>query len=93
MSSPRTDLYFGIFEWQSGDGAPRVARRSVPPPAFIPDPRTGRHLHISTIQASTPAICPACSSRANGGFVSFVDDMRIAYACPQCLELVWIKGA
>ncbi len=93
MTAPRTDLYFGIFEWQPSGGNPRVARRTVPPPAFIPDPRTGRRLHISTIQASTPAICPACSCHAHGGFVSFEDDLRIAYACPQCKQLVWIKGA
>jgi hypothetical protein len=93
MSYARTDLYFGIFEWQSFDGAPRVTRPSVPPPAFVPDPRTGRQLRISTIQAGTPAICPVCSCHAHGGFVSFEDDLRIAYACPRCMELVWIKGA
>jgi hypothetical protein len=93
MSQPRTDLYFGLFEWQSAGGAPRVARRNVPPPAFVTDPRIGRRLRVSTLQAGTPAICPACSSHAHGGFVSFEDDLRIAYACPSCLELVWIKGA
>ena len=94
MSSARTDLYFGIFEWQSSGGAARIAlRQNAMPPAFIPDPRTGHRLHISTIQAATPAICPACSSHAHGGFVSFEDDLRIAYACPKCLELVWIRGA
>lgn len=93
MSRARTDLYFGLFEWQSADGVARIARRSSPPPVVIPDPRTGRHLHVSTIQASTVAICPACSCQAQGGFVSFEDDLRIAYACPHCMELVWIKGA
>ncbi len=93
MSSARTDLYFGLFEWQSADGVASVARRSVPTPAVIPDPRTGRRLHVATLQASTPAICPACSCHAHGGFVSFEDDLRIAYACPHCMELVWIKGA
>ena len=93
MTAPRTDLYFGIFEWQSAGGNPRVARRNIPPPTSIPDPLTGRHLHISTIQASTFAICPACSCQAQGGFVSFEDDLRIAYACPRCMELVWSRGA
>ncbi len=93
MSRARTDLYFGLFEWQSFGGSARVTAASVPPPSFVPDPRTGRHLRISTIQASTPAICPVCSCHAHGGFVTFEDDMRIAYACPACRELVWIKGA
>jgi hypothetical protein len=93
MSYPRTDLYLGLFEWQSSNGVPRVTRRDAAPPTVIPDPRTGRRLRVSTIQASTPAICPACSCHAHGGFVSFEDDLRIAYACPRCMELIWIKGA
>jgi hypothetical protein len=93
MSYERTDLYCGVFQWQAADGQAPVIRPTVPPPSFVPDPRTGRRLRISTIQASTPAICPACSCRAHGGFVSFEDDLRIAYACPRCMELIWIKGA
>ncbi len=93
MNSARTDLYFGIFEWQSSDGVARVTRRKESPPTGIPDPRTGRRLRISTVQASTPAICPACSCRAHGGFITFEDDLRIAYACPRCQRLIWITGA
>ncbi len=91
MSYARTDLYFGLFEWHPSDGSPRVLRRQTPPPAFIPDP-TGRRLRVSTLQAGTPAICPSCSCHAHGGFVSFEDDLRIAYACPRCQQLVWIAG-
>ncbi len=90
--SGRTDLYLGLFEWQSSARGGRVAARAVSPP-FVADPCTGRRLRISTIEASTPAICPACSSRAHGGFVTFANDLRMAYACPACLELVWINGA
>lgn len=93
MSCARTDLYFGLFEWQSSGGVARIIGRSPSPPAAIPDPHTGRHLRISTIEASTPAICPACSCHADGGFVSFEDDLRMAYACPLCKQLVWIRGA
>ena len=71
----------------------QVAEFLHPSPTVIPDPHTGRRLHVATLQASTPAICPACSCHADGGFVSFEDDLRIAYACPRCMELVWIKGA
>jgi hypothetical protein len=28
-----------------------------------------------------------------GGFVSFEADLRMAYACPECRELVWLSGA
>ncbi len=93
MSSPRTDLYYGLFEWEASGGIGRVTGRGPSPPAAIPDPLTGHRLHISTIQASTPAICPACSCHAHGGFVSFEDDLRIAYACPRCMQLVWLNGA
>jgi hypothetical protein len=92
MSLARTDLYYGLFEWQVSGGAPRVIRRRSPAPVSVPDP-TGRRLRVSTLQAGTAAICPSCSCRADGGFVSFEDDLRIAYACPECQELIWIKGA
>ena len=32
-------------------------------------------------------------STGSGGFVSFDGDLRMAYACPQCRELVWVAGA
>ncbi len=92
MSLGRTDLYHGLFEWQVSDGAPIVIRPRTPPPVFIPDP-TGRRLRVSTLQAGTAALCPSCSCHAHGGFVSFEDDLRIAYACPECQELIWIRGA
>ncbi len=89
----RDDLYFGLFEWQGFDGGPaRIAPHQAPPDA-IPCPDTGRALKIATLQASTRAICPACARKGDGGFVSFVSDLRLAYACPACQELVWIKGA
>jgi uncharacterized paraquat-inducible protein A len=92
-SITRDDLFHGLFEWQAlGDGRGRVTRRAAPPHA-IPCPDTGRSLKVATLQASTKAICPACQRQADGGFVSFVSDLRLAYACPACRELVWIKGA
>jgi hypothetical protein len=29
----------------------------------------------------------------HGGFLSFDGDLRIAYACPQCCQFVWLAGA
>jgi hypothetical protein len=40
-----------------------------------------------------PAICPSCATQGHGGFVSFVGDLRMAYACPACLCLIWVQGA
>jgi hypothetical protein len=89
----RTDLFNGLFRWEAGlDGAPRVARHASTP-ATVPCPTTGRPLHVATIDATTTAICPSCANHGAGGFVSFVGDLRMAYACPQCCQLVWLAGA
>jgi len=87
------DLYHGLFSWQPGAGGVPVVSRRSPAPAAIPCPTTGRALRIATIEAEVSAICPACATRGHGGFVSFVSDLRMAYACPQCRKLVWLSGA
>jgi len=89
----RTDLFHGIFRWHAGrDGRPRVTRHPARPEA-IPCPTTGRPLKIATVDAGAAAICRACGSQGHGGFVSFDGDLRMAYACPQCCQLVWLAGA
>jgi hypothetical protein len=93
QSPDRSDLYHGLFRWNTGhDGRPRVSRRDASPTA-IPCPTTGRFLRIATLEAEASAICPSCAAPGEGGFVSFVGDLRMAYACPQCRELVWLAGA
>ena len=88
-----TDLYHGLFAWHAGgDGRPHVSRLATRP-STIPCPTTGRLLRIATVDAETSAICPSCDSQGRGGFVSFDGDLRMAYACPKCLELVWLAGA
>ena len=87
-----TDLYHGLFRWETGaDGRAHVVRHEAGP-AMIPCPTTGRPLRIATIDANTSAICPACASQGQGAFVSFDGDLRMAYACPQCRRLVWLQG-
>ena len=87
------DLYEGLFGWQTGgDGRPRVSRLATSP-ATIPCPTTGRSLRIATLEANASAICPACDAAGHGGFVSFDGDLRMAYACPACRQLVWLTGA
>ena len=87
-----TDLYHGLFRWQTGDDGRAHVVRHEAGPAMIPCPTTGRPLRIATIDANTSAICPACASQGQGGFVSFVGDLRMVYACPQCRQLVWLQG-
>jgi hypothetical protein len=92
-STDRTDLYHGLFLWHSArDGQPYVSRHASGP-STIPCPTTGRLLRVATLDAEAAAICPACASQGHGGFVSFVGDLRMASACPQCRELVWLCGS
>ncbi|OLC41062.1 MAG: hypothetical protein AUH43_25350 [Acidobacteria bacterium 13_1_40CM_65_14] len=88
----RIDLYHGLFRWhQRGDGHPCVSRYPSSP-TTIPCPTTGRLLRVATLEAAASAICPSCATQGQGGFVSFEGDLRMAYACPQCLQLVWVAG-
>jgi hypothetical protein len=84
-----TDPYHGVFTHESS--GPRLLMHPAAP-ATLPDPLTGRQLRIATVEVSG-AICPACSQRGQGGFVSFVSDLRVVFACPHCRGLVWIEGA
>lgn len=87
------DSYHGLFRRETGsDGQPRILRTSTTP-VSIPCPATGRQLRVATLEADAAAICPGCASRGQGGFVSFEGDLRMAYACPQCRQLVWVAGA
>ena len=61
-------------------------------PRIIPCPTTGRPLRIEKIDAQAMSICPRCAVHGTGGFVSFVGDLRMAYACPTCRELIWLAG-
>lgn len=70
----------------------QLSRHSAAP-ASIPDPKSGRLLSVATVDASAWAICPSCLTKGAGGFVSFVQDLRLVYACPSCRELVWLPGA
>jgi hypothetical protein len=93
VTAGRTDLYFGLFRWHAaGDGEARVSRHPLGP-RTIPCPTTGRLLRVATLDTGAAAICPSCESHGHGGFVSFEGDLRMAYACPRCLQLVWVAGS
>ncbi|MDE3153777.1 MAG: hypothetical protein KGN76_01685 [Acidobacteriota bacterium] len=86
-------LYHGLFRsFVRADGHPALARHEAPP-ASVPDPETGKPLRVATLDAGGPAICPSCTAQGFGGFVSFEPELRLAYACPQCRQFVWLPGA
>lgn len=87
------DPYHGVFAASLTREGRRQLHRHPEAPASLPDPRTGRALKIATVEVSGTAICPACATRAPGGFISFVADLRMVYACPECEQLVWLHGA
>jgi hypothetical protein len=74
---------------RTGSSTGRVPRA----PAAVPDPHTGRPLKVATLEVSERTVCPACAQLGAGGYVSFVSDLRLAFACPSCRKLVWIAGA
>jgi hypothetical protein len=93
MDGRRTDLFHGLFELLPGThGRGRLASNAAAPRA-IPDPQTGRPLRVASLELSDRTVCPACTELGSGGYVSFVSDLRLAFACPSCRKLVWIAGA
>jgi hypothetical protein len=90
---PRTDLFHGLFELRThAHEGPRLAS-SAAAPRSIPDPHTGRPLKVASVELSDRTVCPSCAQLGAGGYVSFVSDLRLAFACPSCRKLVWVAGA
>ena len=92
LSALRPVPFHGLFQLEHLPNGQKQLLRHVDAPAVIPGPE-GRLLRIATVDAKAQAICPSCSAAAKGGFVSFVQDLRLAYACPSCQKLVWLNGA
>jgi hypothetical protein len=89
----RTDLFHGLFHWHADAAGPAHITRHDAAPRTVPDPASGRELKVASVEVTDRAICPACEQPGAGGFVSFVADLRLAYACPCCCTLVWLAGA
>ena len=88
-------LFHGLFELPPtalGPSRLRLASGAKGPTA-IPCPQTGRLLKVASVELSERGICPACTQLGAGGYVSFEADLRLAFACPSCRELVWMAGA
>ena len=94
MTLPQgSDLFYGLFELKhQAQGTARLMS-SVSAPRAIPCPDTGRPLKVASVEVSDRGVCPACAQLGAGGYVTFVSDLRLAFACPRCLKLVWIAGA
>jgi hypothetical protein len=92
MDTPRTVLFHGLFELLPGTPGGRLAS-SAKAPRTIPDPHTGRPVEVASVELSDRGVCPACAQLGAGGYVSFVSDLRLAFACPHCRKLTWISGA
>jgi hypothetical protein len=92
QEAPPSTLYHGVFRLEPlSNGEHQVARHPAGP-TMMPDPN-GRLLQIATVDSKAAAICPSCDRPGQGGFVSFVQDLRLVYACPGCRQLVWLPGA
>ena len=50
-------------------------------------------MRVATLEVSESGVCPACARPGAGGYVSFVSDLRLAFACTNCRKLIWIAGA
>ena len=94
---PGNDPFHGLFEWrpESGDTASwrLMVSRQTTESQMIPCPDTGRPLRVATVEVSDRAVCPACAQLGAGGYISFVSDLRLAFACPSCRKLIWVAGA
>jgi hypothetical protein len=87
------DPFCGFFAPESNGSAVPTLVKTASTPTTLPDPTTGRPIRVATVDGRARAICPSCSTSAEGGFLSFVGDLRLVYACPSCEQFVWLQGA
>ena len=94
---PPNASFHGLFEWRyqpgKGVGATLAVAAGSRSPRTVPCPDTGRPLRVASLEVSDSGVCPACACLGTGGYVTFVGDLRLAFACPNCRKLVWVAGA
>lgn len=83
--------FHGLFHRIDEHGEPRLVPHQSRPES-VPCPLTGRALKVATLDAHTSAVCPGCLQTGRGAFLSFVNDLRMAYACPRCEQFVWVAA-
>ena len=87
-----TDQFFGLFEWRQRTLVVREAGAQGAS-RTVPCPQTGQPLKVASLEVSDRGVCPACAQLGAGGYVTFVSDLRLAFACPTCRKLVWMAGS
>jgi hypothetical protein len=90
--TPLTDAFYSLFDSQTT--VPGRPSRSVrgDQPRELPDPQTGRPLQVANVEHTDRTICPSCAQLGSGAYVSFVSDLRLAFACPSCRTLTFTAG-
>ena len=91
-----TDQFFGLFErteHATTAAQTLIVRAATGAARSVPCPQTGRPLKVASVEVSDRGVCPACTQLGSGGYVTFVSDLRLAFACPSCRKLVWMAGA
>jgi hypothetical protein len=88
--------YSMLFDWRTQpDKASKaslaVARGTQNSRTVLVTP--GRPLRVTSLELADTGVCPDCTQLGAGGYVSLVEDLRLAFACPSCQKLVWIPGA
>jgi hypothetical protein len=89
QTRPLTDLVSTLLDRSSGS---RTTSKTLAP-RTIPDPDTGQPLQVAAVDVSDISVCPSCTTHGAGGYVSFVSDLRLAFACKHCQQVVWLAGA
>jgi hypothetical protein len=91
-TAPAGRPFHGLFELGVRENGHPAVVHAPAGPMTLPCPSSGRSLRVATLQPESQAICPRCEAEGHGGFVTFVGDLRMVYACPACRELVWLAG-
>lgn len=93
MNAHQTELFHGLFQLHLREQGDASLQSNADGPRTVPDPHTGLPLKVATLEVGERGMCPACATPGTGGYVSFVSDLRLAFACPSCRKLVWLAGA
>ena len=87
-----TDAFYSLFETRRTRSSRLFRSAGGDQPRELPDPQTGRPLQVANVEHTDRTICPSCAQLGSGAYVSFVSDLRLAFACPSCRKLTFTAG-
>jgi hypothetical protein len=87
-----TDAFYSLFDTQPTRPGRLSRGARGDQPRELPDPQTGRPLQVANVEHTNQTICPSCAQLGSGAYVSFVSDLRLAFACPSCRKLTFTAG-